>query len=161
MPFEEAALYLSELIEKIFSVIDQKEYQYLPERMIHTPVYNDRNHLERVALQQGEVVAFVCFTLNWDNMICTSCSALAFKQTPQTLRLIADTAREVFMRGFSEITFVAIKDNREAVAMWDKITAQWFEGGRTGEEFVMTTHTGTYTVVKWKVGPKKEGPYAL
>ncbi len=121
--------------------------------MAHTPVYNDQNHLERAVISSDKILAFICFTLDWEKMICSSCSVLSFEVTFLTCRLIMSTSNEVFSMGFSEINFLAAKDNYQAVNIWSRYTDSYFSGSKTSTSTVKTD-SSPLDVINWKVFPK-------
>lgn len=160
MPIENAVKYYDEAAMKIVTHARQDKFQYIAERMLHTPLYNDNEHYERVATVNGRVVAFLSITLDWTTMKSTSCSILAFEETPLTVQLLVKSAYKVYAMGFSEINFAAAEDNHRAVAMWDRIVRRWFVGGRTGETFEVTNHRGTFSMIRWKIFPKRDTIWA-
>lgn len=156
MPIVSASLHAEEAASQIVQYAKTEKFKYVAERMLHTPLYNDKNHLEHVAVQDGRVVAYCSFTLNWDDMIVTSCSAVSFEENPLTIRLIVKSAYKTFKMGFSEINFAACAGNEIAVAMWDRVVQTWFQGGRSFEDFITTTHTGEHEMITWRAFPKRE-----
>lgn len=156
MPIVKASLHAKEAASQIVSYAKTEKFKYVAERMLHTPLYNDNNHLENVAVMDGRVVAYFSLTLDWNTMKSTSCSAVSFEENPLTIRLIIKSAYAAFKMGFSEINFAACAGNTTAVAMWDRVTQTWFEGGRSYEDFKTTTHTGEHEMITWRVFPKRE-----
>lgn len=156
MPIVDASKHVTEASSKIMTYAQSKKFQFIAERMLHTPLYNDRNHVERVAIMNDEIVAFICVTLDWDRMVATSTSILAFEESLLTVRLLIKTAYMVYGMGFSEINFAACEGNAAAVAMWDRIVNIYFEGGRSFEDFTTRTHTGVHNMITWRIFPKLE-----
>ncbi len=154
MPIIDAAQITEELQEKIRTYVSLDKYKYLSSRMAHTPVYNDQNHLERAAVSNDRILAFICFTLDWEKMICSSCSVLSFEVNFFTCRLIVAASNEVFNMGFSEINFLAAKENQQAVNIWSRSAENYFSDSKTSASTI-DTENGPLEVINWKVFPKR------